>query len=230
MWWLIFRFFSPTSIISTLFKLAFFAALVGAFVYLGGMEAMPLSSAGVGVAAAQEMPDETPEDPREQVQREQQSNDEQSQEQSEQTDEEAEQWNSVIEEIRGLNVHAVEYDRQNDVARIYLSADRDVDGITITDGTRTETGYANRMQVSLSEGERQVYELELFDASNEHLSIDFAGRLWLHFGGSSDLRVSDSVDYPLLLSPGAMGVTVVLLLGLHYYSRRDRYEAINPLT
>lgn len=153
---------------------------------------------------------------------------------SEDGEEEKNPWETVIKEFdNGLQVHAVEYNHDEGVAEIYLSVDSEkatepVDFV-ITDGTRTETGDANRIFGDLNPDQRQIYRLQLFDASLEHLTIDSSRTLWMHFGEDSELRYDDPVEYPILLGPVAGLFILALMVGLHKFSHRYRNSAKNPI-
>ncbi|WP_435116603.1 hypothetical protein [Halolamina sp. C58] len=153
---------------------------------------------------------------------------------SEDEEQESNPWQSVLadDEWTGLAVYHVEYDYENDVAKVYVEATDRVQ-ITVTDGTRTQTGFHNRVTTTLdpAEGEtaREVIEVQLWKTSNEHISVGAEDELWSHFGNNSDLRTDESVQYPIILAPFAGALALIMVVGLHKYSARYRESAKNPI-
>lgn len=137
-------------------------------------------------------------------------------------------WESVIAsgEFDNLTVYHVEYDHDDDVARVYLEADQRT-SVTLTDGTRQETGFHNRVTTTVQG--QEVMEVILWDSHGEHVTVAAEGELWSHFGPDSEIRYDDEVDYAIVLGPVAGVSILVLLIGLHQYSARYRSSAKNPI-
>ena len=143
-------------------------------------------------------------------------------------------WKSVIADSqwRNLNVYKVEYNYEKETARVYLESTERVQ-VTVTDGTRQETGFHNRVSTTLEPGDdgkdRKIIEIQLWKVSNEHITVEAEGQLWSHFGEGSELRTDEPVQYPIILAPVAGILTLVLVVGLHQYSGRYRNSAKNPI-
>ena len=135
-----------------------------------------------------------------------------------------EAWDTTIKEFdNGLRIHSVEYIGEEGVAEVHVSVDPEqATGQTrfvITDGTRTETGDFNRIFGSLYPGQREVYRLDLYDVSNDHITVESGRTLWGHFG-ENDLSLTQDVPYPWVLSILGMCLVFVFVVAINQLNKR----------
>jgi hypothetical protein len=153
---------------------------------------------------------------------------------SEEDSEEESKWNSVLKTYEnGLQIHAVEYNKEQGTADVYMSVEDEENSpvsAVITDGTREKTGDVSRVFVDdLNPSQRQIYTISLANVGNEVITIGSNRTLWKHFGEGTELRTDEETEYPIVVG-GVVGViSLILIVSLQQFTGRYRNKAKNPI-
>lgn len=137
-------------------------------------------------------------------------------------------WESTtFEHAPGVVLNDIQYEDGDAV--ISMTADRSGAGesVVITDSSRETSGEMERTRVTLDEGEN-VFRVELHNPSNEVVTVDAAGRIYLDVG-EKDLNLLPTVDYPVVTVLGGGIFALALILGLDLLANRKSKKAFNPL-